>query len=113
MNLPCRREAEHHGRGPPSKFGFQIFFSYFNSQCRSHVWKCKASSIYFARQFHFTVIHRSRPKVVLELTPRHDGAGLARLKPDRQFHYSSTGSFYGSLKSSTYSCVSITLSASS
>jgi hypothetical protein len=26
MNLPCRREAENHGPGPPAKFVFQIFF---------------------------------------------------------------------------------------
>jgi len=26
MNLPCRREAEHHGRAPAAKVVFQIFF---------------------------------------------------------------------------------------
>jgi hypothetical protein len=31
MNLPCRREAEHHAPGPAAKFGFQILAS-----CGSH-----------------------------------------------------------------------------
>src|SRR5439155_14007262 len=53
MNLPCRREAEHHGRGPAAKFVFQIFFSCCKSQCRSHTCECSASGIYFARQFRF------------------------------------------------------------
>jgi len=54
MNLQCRREAEHHGRGPAAKFVFQIFFSCCNSQRRSHTCECSASGIYFARQFRFT-----------------------------------------------------------
>jgi hypothetical protein len=54
MNLPCRREAEHHGRDPPAKFVFQILFSCCKSHCRFHTCECSASGIYFARQFRFT-----------------------------------------------------------